>query len=130
MPYPKVVWDFEKPERVLSPEEQAEATGEVRVESGEYGLVTYGCAECARLRAWMKSLGVRGQNEETLPRASEFVCCFKARKEHEEATEHVAFGWRFDKEAVKAADEHKDHEESGAFWRALRATFLLPKKTM
>lgn len=130
MEYPKPVWEFEKPNREPSGAEEEEGAGELRFESKDNdGPVTFGCSECARLRAWMRSLAARGENEETLPVVAEFVACWKARRKHEAEVQevHVAFGWAFDAHAVKMANEKMDDPTMGPFWKEFKARYLMPK---
>jgi hypothetical protein len=127
MDYPKPVWAFEKEGRERTARETAEAAGEVRTEPSDNGPVTFGCAECARLRAWMRDLADRAEQEETLPRVAEYVAAWKARKAHEEVAPHVAFGWGFDAHAVKLAQSHFDDPVTGPFWKEFKAKYLMPK---
>lgn len=127
MDYPKPVWAFEKEGREVTPKEASEAAGEVRTETSENGPVTFGCAECARLRAWMCDLATRAENDDTLPRVAEYVACWKARKAHEHVEPHVAFGWAFDLNAVKLAETHFDDPVTGPFWKSFKAQYLMPK---
>jgi len=124
----KPVWEFEKLERELSDEEKEDGVGTARIETRDTnGPVTYGCFECARLRAWMRSLAARGEVEETLPKVTEFVACWKARLAHESEAPHVAFGWAFDAHAVKVANERMDDPTTGPFWREFKSKYLMPR---
>jgi hypothetical protein len=129
MDYPKPVWDFEKPDRTLTPEETTEASGSVRTEPSDNGPVTFGCPECARLHAWMRDLATRAENDDTLPRVAEYVACWKARKAHEQVEPHVAFGWAFDRNAVKLAESHFSDPVTGPFWKDFKTKYLMPTQS-